>query len=120
MFVAYNSVMFTMTDEERTAVERLCRELGVKRLDLFGSATTDAFDPERSDLDFLVEFLPGAAKPWMGEYTDLQQGLEELFERKVDVVFAGGLRNRFFRQAVLKSRRKFYEAPNAEAPLSHP
>jgi predicted nucleotidyltransferase len=106
-----------MTDEERAAVERLCRELGVKRLDLFGSATSDAFDPERSDLDFLVEFLPGASKPWMAEYTHLQEGLEELFERKVDVVFAGGLKNPYFRRAALKSRRTVYESTNAEAPL---
>ena len=109
--------MFTMTDEERAAVERLCRELGVKRLDLFGSATGEDFDPERSDLDFLVEFLPGAGKPWMGEYSELQEGLEEIFERRADVVFAGGLRNRFFQRAALKSRRKLYETAGVEAPL---
>lgn len=31
-------------------VERLCRGLGVLRLDLFGSAATGRFDPARGDL----------------------------------------------------------------------
>jgi predicted nucleotidyltransferase len=112
--------MFTMTNEERVAVERLCREVGVKQLDLFGSATSDAFDPERSDLDFLVEFLPGAKKPWMGEYADLQEGLEGIFERPVDLVFAGGLKNPFFRRAALASKRTVYDAANAQAHVRYP
>ena len=37
---------------------KLCREFHVKRLDLFGSGLSAAFDPELSDLDFLVEFEP--------------------------------------------------------------
>jgi uncharacterized protein len=107
--------MFVISDEERIAVERLCRELGVKRLDLFGSATCDAFDPERSDLDFLVEFLPEASKPWMGEYTDLREGLEKIFERKVDVVPIKQFKNRFFREAVKRSRRPLYAAEVPQA-----
>ena len=35
----------------------LCRRFHVRRLDLFGSAARGDFDPERSDLDFLVEFI---------------------------------------------------------------
>ena len=107
--------MFTMTAEERTDVERLCREVGVKRLDLFGSATGDDFDPEKSDLDFLVEFLPEAAQPWMGEYLDLQTGLEKIFERKVDVVPDKRFKNRFFREAVKQTRRIIYAAKVPQA-----
>ena len=39
---------------EETA--RLCRRYGVRRLELFGSAATEKFDPARSDLDFILEF----------------------------------------------------------------
>jgi predicted nucleotidyltransferase len=39
------------TDE----IAALCRMYRVRRLYLFGSATTDQFDPETSDFDFLVD-----------------------------------------------------------------
>lgn len=39
-------------------VETAVRGLGVKRLALFGSVRRDTATPE-SDVDFLVEFLPG-------------------------------------------------------------
>jgi hypothetical protein len=50
----------------REELEELCRRFHVRRLDLFGSATGDDFDSERSDLDFLVEFDPRAP----GGYAD--------------------------------------------------
>ena len=34
---------------------RVCRHAGARRLDAFGSAVRDDFDPATSDLDFLVE-----------------------------------------------------------------
>ena len=36
----------------------LCARYCVSRLELTGSAARDDFDPETSDLDFLLEFLP--------------------------------------------------------------
>ncbi|MGC1272164.1 MAG: nucleotidyltransferase domain-containing protein [Planctomycetaceae bacterium] len=99
-----------MTDEERAAVERLCRELGVKRLDLFGSATGDGFDPERSDLDFLVEFetLPPGRR--FDAFFDLRDGLELIFERSVDLVTNKGIQNPYFRRSVQATRRSLYAA----------
>jgi predicted nucleotidyltransferase len=34
-------------EPRREALERLCREHGVQRLELFGSAASDRFDPAR-------------------------------------------------------------------------
>jgi predicted nucleotidyltransferase len=42
----------------------LCREFQVKRLEIFGSAATDAFRPESSDFDFLVDFGNRPLGPW--------------------------------------------------------
>ena len=41
------------------AIGRACKRYGVERLRIFGSALTDHFDPEGSDIDFLVDFAPG-------------------------------------------------------------
>jgi hypothetical protein len=48
--------MIGIVEERRTEVAALCEKYGVKRLDLFGSAAGEGFDPEASDLDFVVSF----------------------------------------------------------------
>jgi len=42
--------------EKLDEVQGLCEKHHVKRLTLFGSAAKGTFDPETSDLDFVVEF----------------------------------------------------------------
>lgn len=49
-----------IVEQNLPAIAELCRRFGVRRLDLFGSAAMGRFDPQRSDLDFLVEFEPEA------------------------------------------------------------
>ena len=48
--------MIAEISSHREELGQLCRQFHVRRLDLFGSAAGDDFDPARSDLDFLVEF----------------------------------------------------------------
>lgn len=103
-----------MLDVRRSEVLPLCRRYGVRRLDLFGSATTDAFDPRRSDLDFLVEF-DDDPRHLFDRYFGLKESLEALYGRSVDLVTAGSLRNPYFIEAVAKTRRSVYAAEDAEA-----
>ncbi|WP_200840676.1 nucleotidyltransferase family protein [Geminicoccus flavidas] len=46
-------------------IRALCRKYGARRLELFGSAARDDFDPARSDVGLLVDYLPdyGGARP---------------------------------------------------------
>lgn len=92
----------------------LCRRYGVARLELFGSATTDAFDPERSDLDFLVEFDANPAGLF-DRYFGLKESLEALYGRSVDLVTLASLRNPYFIDAVNKTRRLVYADENTKA-----
>ncbi len=100
--------------EKRKEIEAICRRHGVKRLEIFGSAARrEDFDLEKSDVDFLVEFEPGAEKPWMGEYVELQEALESLLGRKVDLVSLSAFaqsRNRFKRRSIEQDRQLFYAA----------
>jgi hypothetical protein len=50
--------MVPLIEEHLAEIGLLCREFGVMRLELFGSAATEAFDPARSDIDFIVEYAP--------------------------------------------------------------
>lgn len=105
-----------IADIERHAEEiaRLCRQFGVRRLEVFGSAANGGFDPARSDLDFLVSFEP-AGDNLFHRYFGLQEALERLFGRKVDLVSADALKNPYFIAEVARSRRTLYTASFAEA-----
>ena len=85
--------MLTDLEEKRTEVEAACRRAGVRRLTVFGSALTDAFDPERSDVDFLVEFDESADDDLFDAYFSLQEELATVLERPVDLLMADAVKN---------------------------
>lgn len=91
-------------------LSNLCTTYGVKRLELFGSASRRDFDLEHSDLDFLVEFAdthaPGASDRFFG----LKEDLEQLFKRPVDLVEVKAIKNPYFRQAVERDKVLVYDA----------
>ena len=70
-------------DYERVA--RFCRERGIKRLSLFGSVIRDDFDPHRSDIDVLAEFLPGAIDGLGFRYFRYEDDLSKILGHKVDL-----------------------------------
>ena len=86
--------MAEFIDARRDDVARLCQAHGVRRLDVFGSATSDPFDPDTSDIDFIVDFGPAAQQQLFVHYFTLKQALEALFARPVDLVMAGAMRTR--------------------------
>jgi hypothetical protein len=80
----------------------------VLRLYVFGSASTDAFDPARSDVDFLVEFGPDVAYGLFGDYLSLKEALELLLGRTVDLVEAPAIRNPYFKEEAERTRVPVY------------
>ena len=97
-------------EEKRDELLRLCAQYRVRRLELFGSALTDQFDPATSDLDFLVEFLPLQPGERADAYFGLLNALRELFQRNVDLVMAKAIRNRYFLESIHHSRTLLYAA----------
>jgi predicted nucleotidyltransferase len=95
----------------RAELEELCRRFHVRRLDLFGSAARGDFDPEHSDIDFLVEFdvrEPGALS--IKTYFGLKESLEALLGRDVDLVEPGAVRNPYLKASIEGSREPLFEA----------
>ena len=95
---------------KREQIAELCRRHRVRRLALFGSAARQDFDPERSDLDFLVEFEPLAPGTYARTYFDLLEALQQLFGRPVDLVIESAIKNPYFRQSVEQSQTLLYAA----------
>ncbi len=96
--------------EHSPALRRLCERFGVRRLEIFGSATTDHFQPDRSDLDLLVEYDASPSRDPYERYFGLVAALEGLLGRKVDLVDASVIENPYFLRRVNRERRVVYAA----------
>ncbi|MDP1912182.1 nucleotidyltransferase family protein [Brevundimonas sp.] len=107
--------MLVDLEVHRDDVSRLCRLHGVTSLDVFGSATGDAFDPARSDIDFIVDFGPQAQPRLFEHYFALKLALEVLFGRQVDLVMAGAMTNPYFIESAQRTRRPVYASPLPQA-----
>ncbi len=94
--------------EHKELIAAVCRELGVERLDVFGSATTPDFGP-KSDIDVVVRLDRGRGQMFR-RYFDLKERLERIFNRSVDVVLEDSIKNPYFREAIECSRVSVYGA----------
>ncbi len=102
--------MNPLIESRRSELEQFCKRFRVKRLDLFGSAATGDFKSEASDLDFLVEFQPLPPNERADSYFGLLFALEDLFQRKIDLVEIGAVQNPYFLRSANQSRTLLYAA----------
>jgi len=88
-------------------IEAACRELGVRRLDVFGSVARNE-ETATSDADFVAKFdrSPGRL---FDRFFELKERLELVLSRRVDLILEESIRNPYFREAVEKSRVNIYE-----------
>lgn len=106
--------MIELIRANQQAIAALCRQYGIRKLDVFGSAATGAFDPATSDIDFLVD-LGGYERGVAKRYLRFADALEELLRRKVDLVTESSITNPYFRYMVDRSREPVYEGGDSEA-----
>jgi len=85
----------------------LCRRYRIKELSLFGSAARGEMRPD-SDIDLLVEFLPGANVSLLRHFA-AERELSELLCGKVDLVSKRALRESL-RGEIIPQARLLYEA----------
>ena len=71
-------------------VRELCERYGVRELALFGSVLREDFGPG-SDIDVLVEYPPDTEASLL-DFVALQDDLEKVLGRRVDLVSKGGLK----------------------------
>ena len=90
-------------------IEALCRKHHVRRMSIFGSAVRDDFDPQTSDVDVRVQFLPEADEEYLKNLYAIRDTLPELFGRKVDVL-SGAIRNTYLRREIESSEVTVYAA----------
>ena len=98
---------FDQTKVDADCLRRFCVEKGIRRIRVYGSATRGDFDPARSDIDLLIDFLPGRT-PGFGFFA-LGDELAEILGRKVDVNTEKML-SEHFREEALQQAKVLYDA----------
>ncbi|TAG27276.1 MAG: DNA polymerase III subunit beta [Burkholderiales bacterium] len=85
--------MHFILSEQREQIALICKQHGVAKLEVFGSAARGVdFDVAQSDADFLVEYRAGTVRG-LESYVGLKLALEALLKRPVDLVEPARLRN---------------------------
>lgn len=104
-------VMTPLVEKHLDEIRAICRRHGVTELALFGSAVGETFDPERSDLDFLVHFAPTDDPfTFADAYFALTESLHALFHRDIDLVVARTIKNPYFREEIEETKVVVYAA----------
>jgi predicted nucleotidyltransferase len=90
----------------RDKIIAFCQRYPIRKLAVFGSVLRDDFRSD-SDVDVLVEFLPGSGVTYLDMVT-MQDELAAMLGRSVDLVTPGAL-SKYFRQHVLETAETIYE-----------
>ena len=93
----------------REALGRFCRERGIARLEVFGSALRDDFRDD-SDVDLLATLRPEAPVTLLG-WAEMQEALSQLFGRPVDLVSRWAIersQNPYRKHAILSTAVPLY------------
>ena len=88
-------------------IAALCKQHNVRRLYVFGSVLTSAFNSS-SDIDFLVHFNTTDISDYVTNYFSLKHSLESELGRPVDLVEESSIRNPIFRHNVDRTKLPLY------------
>ena len=97
-------------EDKREEIAELCRTHHVRRLAVFGSAARDDFDPERSDVDFLVDFEPVDDRRYFRNKMDLIKGLSEVSGHPVDLIVTRWVSNPYLQREIESTQELLYAA----------
>ena len=93
----------------RKDFEALCQKHQVKYLYAFGSSVTDRFDPEKSDIDLLVEIDDNNPLERGEKLISLWDLLESFFHRKVDLLTESSVKNPYLRKSIDSTKVLIYD-----------
>ncbi|RYU92300.1 nucleotidyltransferase domain-containing protein [Mucilaginibacter terrigena] len=92
------------------AVLGILKAQGIKSAYAFGSVVSDNFN-ENSDIDLLIGFDDELEPLKKGEICwDIHDKLRALFEREVDILVEGSLKNPFFIEEINEKKQLIYAA----------
>jgi len=94
-------------DAYKNKIVELCEKHRVKHLFVLGSVLTDNFSNE-SDIDFLVDINSKDPFTYAENYFNLKFELEDLLNRKIDLLEERALKNKYFIDNINNSKQLIY------------
>lgn len=91
----------------RQSIIDICQKHKVKTLAVFGSVLTDKFRDD-SDIDFVVDFSDVDERDYADNYLEMQESLQNLFGRKIDLLENKAIRNSILLQTINDSKQVIY------------
>ena len=96
-----------IVEQNMNQVSRLLEQHKVDNMYIFGSVLTDNFTLT-SDIDFLVNFGQVELEEYFDNYIDLKTGLEQIFNRSVDLVEEKTIKNPVLRRSIDRNKKLIY------------
>jgi len=90
-----------------TPIAALCQKHNVKTLYVFGSILTPHFSAN-SDVDLLVDFNINPDVDYVDNYISFKDSLCQLFNRPIDLLENSGIRNKYFRSNIDRTKKLIY------------
>ena len=88
-------------------LNKLCQKYKVSKLYAFGSVINENFTKD-SDIDLLVTFGQVDLEDYADNYFDFKFSLEDLFNRKIDLLEDKAIKNPFLRKSIDNSKELIY------------
>ena len=102
--------MTEILQRHRDAIFDACRRHGVARLEAFGAALRDDFQPGESDIDLLVELGPMEGYARVDAYFGLLDDLRAILGDDVDLVMSGAVKNQYIARDIERTKQMLYAA----------
>ena len=97
-----------IVEQNMNQVSKLLEQHKVDSMYLFGSVLTKNFT-STSDIDFLVNFGQVELEDYFVNYIGLKTGLEQIFNRSVDLVEEKTVKNPVLRRSIDRNKKLIYE-----------
>jgi hypothetical protein len=101
--------MVRIIEDKLDILKELCQNYDVKEMYVFGSACSDKFN-DTSDIDILISFNDISIEKYTDNYFDLHYKLENLFNRRIDLITENSLSNPYFIESIEETKQLLYAA----------
>ncbi len=100
--------MIQLILHKKKGIERICAKYKVRSLNLTGSAFSGTWNPQTSDIDFIIEFEPLNPEDHADFYFSLIEELESLLGYPVDLIEMAAVSNPYLRESFSSSQEPLY------------